>query len=1174
MIDANELERAKAYAESIVWRLETLQSRSRYNIDTGELKRLPTRLRRFSNGIPQDNVASTLAALEAMAPYRGVVYNGEDDLDREYRPTVTLIRKDNSMRSGGDATYTIVQDLLLAGELDTYSAGDSSSCSQVSDTEWHWDEGEIAECPQGGQGVSYRVENVSRSSENDLFSYAVRRTRAVTQHMPAMTVACSDDGFTTVETWDNVYGGPGAFRWDPVVHDGGPLDVPNPCTGTQGLLVKVQVQENPDCTFRVSVERTTSRVGDGDEYMRYRDRYKAQSMDLVSHAAAPLPKAGVEYSDGAVTRYEVKRNEDGTYENRTTVETEREVAGSTVLRRITPFRAVDERTDTNMPSPASGLLPGYTYGSYESVKTPGGLFTNRYVGIENLRTDIGRGCRKTAFQHDHSAEETVQSLPSQSHVSDAGGGRVSETRYRVDAEGTVVKTSTDTWEIREADSAGGRTLTARYEIVKRTDTNMASRASGLPSGFQYGSFQYQMTPGKWYVNEYVGYRARRLDIMRSHTADVFRHEDTVENTADGLPDIPHTAAGGGTVTTDEARLDENGVATVVHRTVKELPVKSSSKEVAVTPRAVITRRTDTNVPARATALPSGRFGTFKYTTTPGGLYVNEYLTVEMNPGEKSQKSRTRDAFREEHVDAESREDLGAVPDHVVEANGGVITRMDGRVDDQGVVTVTTTEVRELAVANAEVKLVRTPRGVVQTIRHRNVDGRPASELAGQAGGFMGRAPGTAEERTTNPGRTTDVVTTRFDPASGLRTSDACQVTSTEHTHRTSEVLPAGAEVKAGTAARAGGGRHTSEEIAIKEDGAKVRETVEVTEHNRVYGSRIHEDALQSYRVVDRTSDATNIGDADHNSGVGDAGHSGPGQAGNPSSLRTPPKFQTKDDKVSHSENHNSGAMIELTGELTLDPAAPRSGFSRGNHVDQDSELTRGGRFRTKDYQFIARPHKWKDFIKTEHYVHLKWTFRNLTAKEIEPLVQEVVKEADRYSYGTFTVRPDVNRAINDFGLYDGTVSFVASSPASVGSGTTGRRAIPASERAGATKIDDWWEKSISIVPVTPLNPEEYSGDAWFRVNVEWRHLEQGWGRGEQEYRNYLQEKNKSFWADSRHSYNVESQLFTYTRVLERKIYVYLQKGAAVGADAEKPILNNSEINSLSEINRDKDKLGD
>lgn len=1298
MIDANELERARAYAESIVWRLETLQSRCRYNIDTGELKRLPTKLRRFSNGIPQDNVASTLAALEAMAPYKGVIYNGEDDLDHEYRPTVTLIRKDNSLRSGGDASYTIIQDLLLVGELDIYSAGDASSCSQVSETEWHWDEGEIAECPQGGQGVSYRIENVSRSAENDLFSYAVRKTQAVTQHLPAMTVACSDNGFTTVETWDNVYGEPGAFRWDSVVHGGEPLDIPNPCTGTRGLLVKIQVQENPDCTFRVSVERATSKVGDGDEYMRYRDRYKIQSMDLVSHASTPLSKTGVEYSDGVMTKYEVRKNEDGTYENRTTVETEREVSESTVLKRVTPFhtvvertdtnvkspltqlppgakygtfestktpggrytvklttleyrydssalsckktifqhdhsidtsvaemptdthvveagggvirdvrfrtdelgsvvktestttelkvpsstvlrsvmpyRARVERTDTNMPSPASGLLSGYKYGSYESTKTPGGLFTNRYIGIENLQMDLGHGCKKTAFQHDHSTEETVQTLPDQSHVSAAGDGKVSETRYRIDGEGTIVKTSTETQEVREENSAGGKTLTARYEIVKRTDTNMASRASGLPSGFQYGSFQYQMTPGKWYVNEYIGYRARKLDIRRAHTADMFRHEDVVENTADGLPSASHTMAGGGVITTDEARLDENGIATVVHKTVKELPVQSSTKEVIKTPRATITRLTDTNMTARATALRSGRFGTFKYTTTPGGLFVNEYLSVEMNPGEKSQKSRTRDAFREEHVDTESRERLSDVPEHVAEANNGVITKMDGHVDDQGVVTVTTTEVKELNVNNAEVKLVRTPRGVIRTIKHRNVRNKSASGLVGQVGEFKDKTPGSAEERTTNPGRTVDVVTTEFNPSSGLKTSDACQVTSTEHTHKKSEVLKADDEVKAESLAKAGGGKHSSEEVVIKEDGAKVRETVEVTEHNKVYGSRIHEDALQSYRVVDKTSDDTNIGDANHSSNVGDADHAGQGPEGSASDLRALQKFSTVEAKSLHTSNTNSGATVEISGDLTLEPIAPQSGFKRGTHVDQDSELTKGGRFRTKDYQFVARPHKWRDFIKMEHYVHLKWTFRNLTADEIAPLVQEVTEQAANYSYGTFTVRPDINRTINDFGLYDGTVSFVASSPANVGSGTTGKRQIPDTEKTPATKIEDWWEKSISIVPITPLNPNEYTGDAWFRVNVEWRHLEQGWGRGEQEYKNFIQQNNQSFWADSRHSYNVESQLFTYTKVLERKVYVYLQKGEAVDASSTSPILSSNAVNSLSENNRDSAQLGE
>ena len=576
---------------------------------------------------------------------------------------------------------------------------------------------------------------------------------------------------------------------------------------------------------------------------------------------------------------------------------------------------------------------------------------------------------------------------------------------------------------------------------------------------------------------------------------------------------------------------------------------------------------------QASALKSGRFGTFKYTTTPGGRYVNEYLSVEMNPGERSQKSRTRDAFREEHVDAESKSSLDEVPEHVAEANNGVILKKEGHVDDQGVTTVTTTEIKELNVDNAEVKLVRTSRGTIKTVKHRNVKNKTASALAGQAGGYRNKTPGTAEERTTNPGRTTDVVETEFLPAEGLKSADACQVVSTEHTHRSSKVVGANESVEAKNEARAGGGKYSSEEITVKEDGAKVRETVEVTEYNRIYGSRVHEDALQSYRVVDRTSDATNIGDASHQSNIGNASHSSSGGAGSASDLQSLQKFGTHESKASASSNTNSGATIELSGDLTLNPAAPQSGFQRGTHVDQDSELTKGGRFRTKDYKFVARPHKWKDFIKTEHYISLKWTFRNLEASEITPLVQEIVNEAAKYCRGTFTVRPDINRTINDFGLYDGTVSFVASSPPNVGSCATGKRQIPEADKVPATPIGDWWEKSISIVPVTSLNPNEYTGTAWFRVNVEWRHLEQGWGRGEQNYRNFLQHDNHSFWADSRHSYNVESQLFTYTKVLERKVYVYLQKGDAVSSSATKPTLSSGAINSLAQHNRDSQKLG-
>lgn len=1173
MMDANELERAKAYAESIVWRLETLQSRSRYNIDTGKLKRLPTRLRRFSNGIPQDNVASTLEALEAMAPYRGVIYNGEDDLDHEYRPTTTLIRKDDSMKSGGDATYTIIQDLILMGERDLYLMGDSSSCSQVSETEWHWDEGEIVECPQGGQGVSYRIENVSRSAENDLFSYAVRKVQAVTQHMPPMTVECSEDSVVTLETWDNVYGEPGAFRWDDVVHDGGALDIPNPCTGKSGLLVRVQVQENPDCTFKVSVERTTSKVDEAAEYMRYRDQYKIQTMDLVTHAAKPLSKAGVEYSDGVMTKYEVKQNPDGTYDNRTTVETEREVVESTVLKRVTPFHTVVERTDTNVKSPLTGLPAGAKYGTYESTKTPGGRYTVKLTTLEYRYDSSALSCKKTIFQHDHSVDTSVAEMPVATHVVNAANGVIHDVRFRTDEMGGVVKTESTTTELQVPSSMKETLKTPRFTVISRIDTNMGSAASGLAGGL-YGSYKSTRTPGGLYTNEYRYYTPTYLRFAASCSKTIFQHEHSTESTVSGgVAGSDVQSAGGGRVYSRQDRMGEEGVVVRTERYVQEIAAPSSSIEVVKTPRAIVTRQTDTNMSEKAGALKKGQFGSYKYTVTPGGWFVNEYLSVEMNPGAKSQKSRTRDAFREEHVDTESAAGLAAVPEHVDEANNGRILKKEGHVDDQGITTVTTTEVKELNVNHAEVKLVRTSRGTIKTVKHRNVQGKPASDLASQAGGFKSKEPGTAEERTTNPGRTTDITETEFLPAEGLRSADACQVVSTEHTHRSSEVVGANEKVEAKTGAKAGGGKYSSEEITVKEDGAKVRETVEVTEYNRIYGSRVHEDALQSYRVVDKTSDATNIGDTNHRSDIGDADHGGSGRAGSASELTVPAKFGERDGTCKGSSSTNSGASVELSGDLTLAPAAPQSGFKRGVHVDQDSELTKGGRFRTKDYKFIARPHKWKDFIKTEHYISLKWTFRNLTAGEIRPLVQEVVEKAALYCRGTFTVRPDVNRTLNDFGLYDGTVSFVASSPPNVGSCATGKRQIPQADRQSATKIADWWEKSISIVPVTSLNPTEYTGTAWFRVNVEWRHLEQGWGRGEQEYRNFLQGDNHSFWADSRHSYNVESQLFTYTKVKERRVYVYLQKGDAVSSSSTKPTLSSGAVNSLSEHNRDSSELG-
>lgn len=542
------------------------------------------------------------------------------------------------------------------------------------------------------------------------------------------------------------------------------------------------------------------------------------------------------------------------------------------------------------------------------------------------------------------------------------------------------------------------------------------------------------------------------------------------------------------------------------------------------------------------------------------------------------KMRTRDAFKEEASDTQSSKGLEEVGDNVDEAADGKITLKEGHVDDQGVATLTTRTVQETNVEDAEVKLVRTLHGVLKTVRHRNRRGADKYPNTLKVDDYLKKAIGESEQRTLNPGRSTDVVTTELIPDEKGVMSDSCQLTSTEHTTRHNEVLEKDEDVEAKEKAKAGKGKYSSEEISVKEDGAKIRETVEVEEINRVYGSRVHEDALLAYTVVDKTSSKKNVGEVGRPDSDTELSHKNPNaDDADPEDPKEPGKPKTSA-SLSTIEGRSSVGLpttVKIGDALDDSELINGTGFKKGIRVDCDSDLTKGGRFRTKEYKFYAKPQMWEDEVKTEYYVQHKWTFRNYDSDAVKALTQLMANESARYNYGTFTVRPDVNRTLNEYGLFDGVVSFVATSPSRVGSGTTGKRAIPDAERKSKTKIDDWWEKSISIVPITPLNPDEYSGDAWFRVNVEWRHLEMGWGRGEQEYQNFLGQHNKSFWADSKHSYNIESQLFTYTIVEERRVYVYLVKGGNVGdiGDSKKPVLSDTDVNSMSEQNRDGSELG-
>ena len=249
------------------WRLQTMQHRTRRNARTGEDTKLPTRIRRFLNGTPVGMKDAVLAVLADSAPYASPVYDCEKTEGLSYRPTNTFIRKDGPEHTTGgkDPTYTIIQDLLLVDARgDSLGTRSESSCSRLSETEYVWDAAEVADADVGGQGVSYEVVNVSRDRETDLFSYQLRRVVALTQHSPAQVVECDSRHTATEETWDNLYGGPGAFRKDGESSHGAgaAVAIPEPCSSPDGTTVAVDTRQNADCTYRVVV-RTSVAHADG-----------------------------------------------------------------------------------------------------------------------------------------------------------------------------------------------------------------------------------------------------------------------------------------------------------------------------------------------------------------------------------------------------------------------------------------------------------------------------------------------------------------------------------------------------------------------------------------------------------------------------------------------------------------------------------------------------------------------------------------------------------------------------------------------------------------------------------------------------------------------------------------------------------------------------------------------
>lgn len=1086
----NELDKNARAAEWLKmtegkWRLQTLQHRGRYNVKTGEYKNLPTRLRRFLNGTPVSVIGRTLEMLKAAAPYRSPVYNWEYDEGLEYRPTTTLIRKDGpeTTTNGKDSTYTIIQDLRLTDEDgETFDVDEGSSCSNVSKSTYHWDETDVESCPTGGQGVSYRIQNVNRDHETDLFSYTVVKTVAITQHMPEHTVQCSDRRKVTVETYDNVYGSEGSYRYDGEVNAGEPIVLPQACEQPGGTSVEVSVQENSDCTFKVQIQRTYAYT-DGRAFSIYKDQYKIQSSESVVNSPIPLPRTGVEYSGGVTTKYSSEKNEDGTWNNTTDVETERPVPSSTVEMRVTPRYSTVTTVDTNQPAPVTGI-PGGGYGSFKSTKTNGGLFTNEYTTFaRNVIDQLGKACEDTAFLHSHEKAGTAAEFD-EGHVPPAANGLVTSWNFSTDESTGAINRTVRTRQEHTVE----RATVSRSKTLYGTSSSYGSRsvplstANGLIAAVSRpgDTATIRMTDGRMWdveVSSFTKAYGAKLSLECGKT--FFRHDHTLATTVQEIGAEATDAGDGYTYRRSYSTDPQHGTVTMHESYSKELNRPSSGGTTRITSRAVTTSVTNTQVPSRTKVTGVGQ--AVEWRRTDGGLYTETVTSTEARPGRISEEcSKTQ--FQHQHGSTTVSKDRTLDSGHVQEASGGLMVQKSERLDDDGLWTLTEGTTRELPVMQSTIEKRMTPRGLVTTIVNTQIPGRTMEFPQNKW-----EDVGMSLQVTKTPGKLVNETFTSLTPYTSSRSED-CTDDLFKHQHTSTSTNPGktitGEWMNQGHVKppEEGSGRVLRYSETLTEGGWDFTESFTQEHEVEVDGAREYRDAFGATAV----HEMTNTNDRDLDGGVSAA------NLGTPAALLR---------SMERSRTPGNRYVVKATEETPLEQHTPWFESTRKWYND-GSEFTARLRF---------------------------MEFRNATRDQVDAWI----KEADNYDIGrwpgcfvTVSVNPSVS--INKFKLFDGRISMSVN-------------ASPRGFAGGSSKTDNW-ERTITYeyVTFTPTRDTKpaadtssgFTGKMLKTVKRTTRRI--GGGVGRSEFENIIP-NNSTYLEGSTFSYDPAGQRFTYNLIVELEV---------------------------------------
>lgn len=801
-------QKAREWVDSLEnrWRLQILSEKTRVNRTTGERKKLPTRIRRFAEGMPWAFVDEAIRYLLSKAPYEGVIYNGVKIRGR-YRPTITTWTRDDQMVVNGpgklDGTYTLVQDLVEMDIKDVYGARSSISCSEEVLTEWHWDEDSLVDLPPPEQGVTYAIVNVGRK-EDGTFDYAVVKRRALTQHAGEKTTRDTAVEKIVVDTWDNVYTDEDGRYMDDT---GTYLDIPESSSG-DGVVVEVSRSENPDCTFKVQAVKTTAKeicVKDMSTETQY-DRRKSVSCIGQERPLPPAPPA----HDGVVKQHENQLQPDGRYSTEETTSTELPVDHSvvrvTVGRRGKRREVIDRHQD--LPANTEGLKVGQ---SVTVEKTPGHLYDNTVVNFDlSDKTPVAESCEIDLYKHDHSRTIAgVEGIPDEDdHVEGSGvDGFVKTRTTQMDDEGSVsqrndvhrelrVDKSRETWQV------GLRGVRHRVENqhVKTPWPEPEFTRDNIGK-----TISNERTPGGLY-NVVIEGVDRNLDPLQTREGcekTVFEHTDS---RADTDPSGEFTGcvedAGGGVHRRMQGDLTDDGSVTITRIVTNELPVRWSDVTYKRTAKATISQITDRNVLESAHAnCAVGE--TWSHTTNPGGSRNVTRTVVEVSP-EADQARCSTTVFLHSHDNVTSGQ--GAVDQSCAPAaGGGHYYDKQSTMDDYGIVTTVLRDNDELARPGYQIERRMTRHGLVTRTTDKNVD---------QAAGVPVKIGG-VESHVVTPGGLYDHTTVSID-TTGEPDQAYCSKTVFLHAHDNVSVTADGKVVDAHV--EAGGGHYRERRSSVDDYG--------------------------------------------------------------------------------------------------------------------------------------------------------------------------------------------------------------------------------------------------------------------------------------------------------------------------------------------------------------------